>query len=96
MEGSQCNVEVEVEESIVHIVVAVGVAEVGHKVSVGKERWPGMGGVGVEAADKVGIVEGLGAGNGLSIVAVLEEFGMAHSTAAEVQRAVQRADGNIG
>lgn len=91
-EGSQHNVGVEEGESIVRIAVAVGVAEVDHRVSVGKERWPGTGGVGVEAADKARNVEGLGAGNGLSIVAVLEEFGMADSTAGEVQR----ADANTG
>lgn len=78
----------------------MGVAEAGHKASVGKERRAGTAGVGAGEVDKVRVVGERRAGNSLSIVAVPEESGMVDARAdAEVQRAdaeVQRVDANIG
>ena len=90
MEGSQCIAEVaEEEKSIVHIVAAGGLAEADHGASVGKERRNGM--FVVVGAGMVRVGGELGAGDNLSTVVVVEKFGIAAVTVAEVQR----ADANI-
>ena len=52
-------------------------AEADRKASAEKGHRAGTTGAGLEGADKVRVVGGLGAGSSLSIVAVVEEFGMA-------------------
>jgi len=90
-EGSQRTASEE-EESIVHIVVVVELAEADHKAHVGEERWAGMVGVGVAGADRVKVGGELGAGDTPSTVVGVEVFDIAVATAAEVQR----ADANMG
>ena len=82
----------EEEKSIVHIVVAAGLAEADHKDCVGKEPRGCTVGVGVAVADKVKGAGGLGGVDTRSIVVGFEGFGIAAVTAAEEQR----ADGNMG
>jgi hypothetical protein len=83
---------VEEEKCIVHIVVAVGLAEADHKECVGKERWAGIVGVEVAGADRVKVVGAFGARDTPSTVVVVERLGIAVARAAEVQK----ADANIG